>query len=57
MDIEQLRFHLKDYHYQDTTKEVFLNELEKVFVNFQHARDTALIIYEGKFNGKKCPNG
>jgi hypothetical protein len=56
LDIESLRFHIKDYHYQDTTKTVFLRALEKVFVNFKHAKDTALIIYEGKCSGKSCPN-
>ncbi len=56
MDIETLRLHLKDYHYQDAPKEVFLRELEKVFLNFQHARDTAIVIYEGRCNGKTCPN-
>lgn len=56
MDVDSLRIHLKDYHYQDTTKEVFLRELEKVFLNFQHADDTAIVIYEGRCNGKNCPN-
>ncbi len=56
LDIESLRLHLKDYNYQDTTKSVFLRALEKVFVNFKHAGDTALIIYEGKCVGKSCPN-
>lgn len=56
MDIDTLHFHLKDYNYQDAPKEVFLRELEKVFLNFQHADDTALTIFEGKCNGKTCPN-
>lgn len=56
MDFDTLRLQLKEYSYQDAPKEVFLRELEKVFVNFQHAGDTALTIYEGKCNGKNCPN-
>ena len=57
MDIEFLRLQLKEiYSYQDATKEVFLRELEKVFVNFQNAGDTSIVIYEGQCNGKTCPN-
>ncbi len=56
-DIENLRLHLKDeYSYQDAPKDVFLRELEKVFLNFQNAGDTAITIYEGRCNGKTCPN-
>jgi hypothetical protein len=56
LDIESLRVHLKDYSYQDTTKAVFLRELEKVFVNFKHTGDTELFIYEGQCIGKSCSN-
>ncbi len=56
MDIDALRLHLKDYNYQDATKEVFLIQLEKVFLNFKNAGDTELLRYEGECNGKSCPN-
>ena len=49
MDIETLRKHLKDeYSYEDTTKEIFLNEIERLFKRHQNAGDTKLLIYEGK---------
>ena len=56
MDIDTLHLHLKDYYYQDAPKDVFLIQLEKVFLNFQHAGDTELLMYEGKCNGKSCSN-
>src|SRR5690554_3883593 len=56
MDIDTLHLHLKDYSYQDTTKAVFLRELENVFVNFKQAGDTELFIYEGHCIGKSCSN-
>jgi len=57
MDIEKLRLHLKDeYSYEETTKEVFLREIEKIFRRFKNAGDTELIIYKGKCGGKTCPN-
>jgi hypothetical protein len=56
LNIDTLHHHLKDYHYQDTLKTVFLKELEKIFVNFKHAGDTELFIYEGHCIGKSCSN-
>lgn len=57
MDIDRLQFHLKDeYSYQDTTKEVFLKELGKIFKEHKKAGDTELLIYEGKCAGQGCEN-
>jgi hypothetical protein len=59
MDIAKLRLYLKDeYTYKDTTKKIFLNEVEEVFKDFKNSRDTELLIYNGACNsdGKRCPN-
>lgn len=55
MDIDRLQFHLKEeYSYQDTTKEIFLNEVERIFEEHKKAGDTELLIYEGKCAGVGC---
>jgi len=55
MDIETLRKHLKgDYSYEDTSKEIFLNEIERLFKRHKNARDTKLLIYEGKCTDDNC---
>jgi len=57
MDIANLRLHLKDeYAYQDTTKEIFLNEIERIFEEHQNLGDTELLIYKGACAGKICEN-
>lgn len=57
MDIENLRLFLNDeYTYQDTTKEIFLNEIEVVFNAHKHFGDTELLIYKGKCAGETCEN-
>jgi hypothetical protein len=57
MDIDKLRLFLKDeYTYQGTTKEIFINEIEKIFQAYINSGDTKLIIYRGKCAGKKCEN-
>jgi len=57
MDIDILRNQLKDeYSYEETTKEIFLNEIDRFFRRRKNAEDSKLLIYEGKCNGKNCPN-
>jgi hypothetical protein len=57
MDIDNLRLYLKDeILYQDTTKEIFLNEIESIFEAHKNSEDTELIIYNGKCAGTTCEN-
>lgn len=57
MDIDNLRLHLKDdYTYEDTTKEIFLNEIEKIFEDHRNLGDTELLISKGACAGKRCEN-
>lgn len=57
MDIDKLRLYLKDeYTYEDTTKEIFLNEIEEIFETHNNSGDTELLIFKGACAGKKCPN-
>jgi hypothetical protein len=57
MDIASLRLHLKDeYNYEDTTKEIFLKEIEAIFEAHQNSGDTELLIYKGACAGTTCPN-
>jgi hypothetical protein len=57
MDIAKLRLQLKDeYTYDETTKEIFLKEIESVFEAQRNLGDTELIVYEGACIGKKCDN-
>lgn len=57
MDIGRLRQDLNEnYNYQDTTQEIFLNEVEKIFEALNYSDDTELIIYPGKCDGKMCVN-
>lgn len=58
MDIDNLRLHLKDeYTYQETSKEIFLNEVEQIFEAHKDSGDTELIVYEGACTGSKiCDN-
>jgi len=58
MDIAKLRLYLKDeYTYEDTTKEIFLNEIESIFEAHKNSGDTELIIYKGACAGSKiCDN-
>lgn len=57
MDIDQLRCFLKDeYTYSETTKEIFLNEVESVFEAHRNSGDTELLLYPGICNGKTCEN-
>jgi hypothetical protein len=57
MDIAILRNQLKDkYLYEDTSKEIFLNEIEKFFKRRKDAGDTKLLMYEGKCTDETCPD-
>lgn len=57
MDIDRLRYYLKDeYTYQDTTKEIFLNNIESVFDSYRNSGDTELLLYYGACAGKTCEN-
>lgn len=57
LDIEKLRFYLKEeYSYEDTTKEVFLNEIEKIFDAHKNSGDKELLIYSGKCTSETCDN-
>lgn len=57
MDIVNLRLLLKEeYSYQDTTKDIFLTELESIFKAHKNCSDTELVIYEGKCAGRMCEN-
>lgn len=57
MDITILRRYLKDeYTYEETTKEIFLNEIEAIFEAHRNSGDTELWLYPGICNGKTCPN-
>ncbi len=48
MDVEMLRLYLKDdYTYQDTTKEIFLNEIASIFEAHKNSGDTEIILYPG----------
>ncbi len=49
-----LSTHFPNFH--QSFKEVFLKELEKAFINFQHTDDTELIIYEGQCVGENSPD-
>ncbi len=56
-DIENLRLHFKDeYSYQDAPKDVFLRELEKVFLNFQNAEIQRLQYMREGVMVRTCPN-
>lgn len=49
LDIEKLRVYLKEsYTYQDTTKKIFLDEVQAVFEANNNSGDTELIAYPGK---------
>lgn len=49
MDIEKLRVYLKEsYTYQDTTKKIFLDEVQAIFEANKNSGDTELIAYPGK---------
>ncbi len=57
MNTEKLQRCLKeDYSYQDTTKEVFLTQLEKIFEEHRESGDTRLKVYHGKCAGEGCGN-
>ncbi|MBN2894048.1 MAG: hypothetical protein JXL97_19415, partial [Bacteroidales bacterium] len=57
MKIHQLRYLLKDeYTYQETTKEIFLNEVESIFEAYRNSGDTELLLYPGVCNSKTCGN-
>jgi hypothetical protein len=48
LDIAKLRLYLKeDYTYQDTTKEIFLNEIEDIFKALHNSGDTEILLYPG----------
>jgi hypothetical protein len=57
MDIADLRKHLKEeYSYEDTTKKIFLDEIDRFFRRRKNANDSKLIIYEGKCRDDTCFN-
>ena len=57
MDIEKPPLFKEEYTYQDITKEIFLNQLDKVFQARKNTGDTELIIYNGECAATKmCDN-
>lgn len=57
LDIANLRHFLKEeYSYQETTKEIFLTEVESIFEAYKNSGNTELIIYKGACAGKRCDN-
>jgi len=56
LDMEKLRLVLKDYYYQDTTKDVFLEKMEGIFECHKDNGDTCLQIYKGKCRHTSCSN-
>lgn len=55
MNIEFLEANLtNEYSYQDTTKEIFLCELGKLFNEYKRQGDTSFTIYRGKCSGEGC---
>jgi len=57
LNIDKLRFYLKEeYSYQNTTKEIFLIKIEKIFDDFKNSGDTELIRILGACASKSCPN-
>ena len=57
MDIEKLRLILKDeYSYQDTSKDVFLEELEGYLECHRSYGETELLMYKGVCGKETCPN-
>ena len=58
-DIAKLRLFLKEgCTYQDTTKEIFINKVEKVFKEHKNSGDTELLIYKGECSAaaERCDN-
>jgi len=57
LDIERLNGILKEeYSYQDTTKEIFLKEIEQIFNANKNSGDTELLIFKGQCQGEECIN-
>ncbi|PKP35399.1 MAG: hypothetical protein CVU00_02660 [Bacteroidetes bacterium HGW-Bacteroidetes-17] len=57
LDINKLRYLLKnEYTYSETTKEIFLNEIETIFAAHRNSGDTELLLYQGVCNGRTCEN-
>jgi hypothetical protein len=57
MDIEKLRLILKDeYSYQDTSKDVFLEELDGYLECHKSYGETELLMYKGVCGKETCPN-
>ena len=57
LDIGSLESILKrEYSYEETTREIFLREIGKIFNNHRDSGDTHLIIYKGKCGGTECPS-
>lgn len=53
MNIDNLRLFLSErYSYANTTQEIFLNEIERIFENYRNSGDTELLIYEGTSSGR-----
>ena len=56
LDIAALKIHLKERSYQETTKEVFLEELNHIFESHLQVKDTELLTYKGVCSSKTCDN-
>jgi len=57
LDIHGLKIILKEeYSYQDTSKEIFLQEIEQIFNANKNSGDTELLIYKGLCQGDGCIN-
>ena len=56
MDVATLELILEDdVNYQDTTKTIFLQKLDDIFIDFKSA-DTHLIHHDGQCNSEECSN-
>lgn len=56
MDVATLKLILEDdVSYQDTTKTIFLQKLEDIFIDFKSA-DAHLIHHDGQCNSEECSN-
>lgn len=57
LNIDSLRLYLNvKYSYENTTQEIFLNEIERIFETHLNSGDTELLLYEGTYAGRTWEN-
>ncbi len=57
MEIDGLRLYLKEeYTYENTTKEIFLNQFESIFESHRASGDTELLLFPGACASHTCSN-